>query len=267
MKKIIFLMILLLTVAFNYKTVAQVTASQDELAGRDTLKASLIKAQSLSQQGNAEEASKIYIGLIETYPDNRDAVQGWIISNMSNTQGGPEELSKSLAQLQELYPENTGILFWIAFVEASTGQNEAALKDFNELIKIQPDTALNYIGKGQVLYAMEEYGEAFEAFDKATSLDPARQDVWGMKAAALARMGKFDDAITSINKGLELAPNDPVSMYNRACIYCLKGDKANALADLEKAISINPSFKQQALQDEDFKSLYEDEEFRKLTSQ
>ncbi len=118
-----------------------------------------------------------------------------------------------------------------------------------------------------MLSELEEYSEAIEALDKAISLDPTRQDVWGMIAGGLAKMGRFDDALSAINKGLELAPNDPYNFYNRACIYCLKVDKANALADLEKSISLNPSLKQQARQDEDFKNLYDDEEFKKLTLQ
>jgi Flp pilus assembly protein TadD len=64
---------------------------------------------------------------------------------------------------------------------------------------------------------------------------------------------------------VELAPNEPVNIYNRACIYCLKGDKANALADLAKAISLNPAFRENARKDEDFRSLYNDEDFKKLT--
>jgi hypothetical protein len=45
----------------------------------------------------------------------------------------------------------------------------------------------------------------------------------------------------------------------------LKGDKKLALTDLAKAISMNPRFKQSAVQDEDFKLLYEEEEFKTLT--
>jgi tetratricopeptide (TPR) repeat protein len=267
MKKFIVLITLLLMAIFNYESVAQVITSQEEMAAKDTLAANLMKAQSLADQGNMEEALKIYIRLIETYPDDKAAVQGWIITKARIAQGGPEEMLKSLEQLQEMFPMNSGILFWKAFMEASMDQNEAALIDLNELIKIQPDTALHYIIKAQVLGAMEEYGEAIEALERATSLDPTRPDVWGMKAGALAKVGKFDDALTAMNKGLELAPNEPVNIYNRACIYCLKGDKVNALADLEKAISLNPSLKQQAPRDEDFKGLYDDEEFKKLTLQ
>lgn len=54
-------------------------------------------------------------------------------------------------------------------------------------------------------------------------------------------------------------------MYNRACIYSLKGKKANTIADLERAIGMEPSFREYARTDEDFKSLYDDEDFKKLT--
>lgn len=67
------------------------------------------------------------------------------------------------------------------------------------------------------------------------------------------------------NKALELSPNYPELIYNRACIYCLMGDKANAIVELEKAIKLNPSFKLNAKIDEDFKNLYNDADFKKLT--
>lgn len=265
MKKLIFLIFLLPVILFNQKIEAQVSNSQGELARKDTVEAHLQKAQQLTQQGKTEEASKIYISIIESEPDNRDAVQGWFIANMRKSSSGGEGALKLIEELGNSYPENTAIIFWRAFIEASSGLNDAALKDINSLIKIQPDNALNFILRGQVLHAMARYNEAFQAFDRATSLDPGRWDVWGMKAGSLAKTGKFDEAIISINKGLELAPNEPVNIYNRACIYCLKGDKANALADLQKAISMNPYLKGNARNDEDFKSLYEDEDFKKIT--
>ena len=265
MKRLIFLIFLLPVILFYQKTEAQVSLSQEEMARKDSVKAHLQKAQQLTQQGKTEEALKIYISIIESEPDNRDAVQGWFITTMRNTSSGPEGALKLIEDLGKLYPENTAILFWKSFIEASTGLNEEALKDIDKLIKLFPDDPLNFILRGQVLHAKGEYNDAYLAFERATSLDPSRWDVWGMKAGSLAKISKFDEAISSINKGMELAPNQPVNIYNRACIYCLKGDKANALADLEKAISMNPFFKESARKDEDFKSLYDDEDFKKIT--
>jgi tetratricopeptide (TPR) repeat protein len=265
MKKLIFLIFLLPAILFNQKCEAQVSNSQQETARKDSVKAQLQNAQLLTTQGKFEEALKIYTGIMEKEPDNRDAVQGWFIAKMRQTSTGGEGALKLIEDLGKSYPENTAIIFWKAFIEASSGLNEEALKDIDKLIKIFPDDPLIFILKGQVLYELKRYDEAFPAFDKATLLDSKRWDVWGMKALSLAKIGKFDEAIISINKGMELAPDQPANIYNRACIFCLKGDKANALADLQKAISINRAFKENARKDEDFKSLYDDEDFKKLT--
>jgi tetratricopeptide (TPR) repeat protein len=265
MKRLIFLIILLQVILFNAKIEAQVSQSQEEMAKKDSVKAHLQNAQLLTNQGKFEEALNIYTGIIEKEPDNRDAVQGWFIAKMRQTSKGGEGALKLIEDLGKSYPDNTAIVFWKAFIEAESGQFDAALRDIEKLTVILQDDPLIFILKGQVLYELKRYDEAFPAFDKATLLDPERWDVWGMKALSLAKTDRFDEAIISINKGMELAPDQPANIYNRACIFCLKGDKANALADLGKAISMNPSFKENARQDEDFKSLYDDEDFKKIT--
>ena len=238
---------------------------QESLLEDDSLKAGLLKAQSLAQQGKKEEASKIYTNLMEGYPNNKEVVQGWLILNMRRAPTGEEEAIETLDQLAKQYPKNTAIIFWRMFLEAEHGKNEAAMKDVDYLIKLQPDSAINWVAKGQICAEMKQFEEASKAFDKATKLDPKRPDVWGMKAGTLAKLGKYDEALVSANKGIELMPASFVGIYNRACIYSLKGDKANALADLKKAIELNPSIKQHAQTDEDFKSLFDDEDFKNLT--
>lgn len=266
MKNLINLLILVTAVLFSQITEAQTTTGQEAKAKSDTLKAGLQKGQLLAKEGKTLEASLIYTRLMKSHPSNLEPVQGWLMANMKREPGGEEAAIKQLEELEKQFPENTGIIFFKAFIEAEYGHNEEAIGDFNRLIKIQPDTALNYIGKGQVLYEMGKYPESFEAFERATTLDPKRFDVWSMKAGALAKMGRFDEAIASANKGLDIFPNYPAGIYNRACFYCLKGDKGNALADLAKAITMNPGFRENARKDEDFKTLFEDDDFKKLTA-
>jgi len=265
MKRILNLSVSILVICIIQNLYAQVINGQEKLAGSDSVKASLQKAQDFLKQGNMQEASKIYTVIMGKEPHNKEAVQGWLMANMKRSPTGEEEAIKLLDELNKKYPENTAIIFFRAFIKTEYGHNKEALEDIEKLIKVQPDDALNYTLKGQVLHAMNQYNEAFLAFDKATSLDPSRADVWSMKAISLAKTGRYDEAVVSINKGIDLAPGDPVNFYNRACIYSLKGDKANALADLQKAISINPSFKENARKDEDLKSLYDNKDFQKLT--
>ena len=243
---------------------AQENISQQKQPNADPLKANLAKAQSLAKQGKKEEASKIYTDLMQNYPDNKDDVQGWLNINMKRTPTGEVEAIKQLEDLQNLYSKNTGILFFKFYFEAKHGQNEEAIKDCDKLIKFQPDTAINYVCKGQVLVTMKKYKDACKAFDKATKLNPNRFDFWVMRAGAMERNGKYDDAIASINKAIELKPQYPANYYNRACFYSLKGDAVNAMTDLKKAIEGNPSFKKTASKDEDFQSLSDNVDFKKL---
>jgi tetratricopeptide (TPR) repeat protein len=258
MKNLIFFLII---TAVLY---SQITWSQGSVKS-DTIQAQLNKARELAMQGKKAEASETCLKIMQSLPDNKTAVQYWLMVNMKRTPTGEMDAIVQLDSLGNIYPNNTGILFFKIFILAEYGKNEEALAGFDKLIALQPDTAVNWIGKGQVLSALNKHKEALSAFEKANFLDPKRFDVYNMKAMELAKLERFDEAIATLGKGIEINPKFPVNFYNRACIYSLKGDKVNALTDLKQAISMNPGFKQSAVKDEDFKTLYEDEDFKALT--
>jgi tetratricopeptide (TPR) repeat protein len=265
MKKLIFLMLSVLLVSFSARTESKTNSAMQVNA--DTLKAKLARAQTLLGQGKSEDASAIYLDLMKNYPAEKEPVRGWIMVNGPKWQGaGPQLMLDTLNKFEKLFPDNIAILFWKGFLQASTGQNEQANQIFEKLIKLQPDTAVNYTANGQVLMEMSRFDEAFQNFEKATQLDPKRWDVFQMKALALAKLKRYDEALATINRALDMKPNYPfIVYYNRACIYSLSGDKKNALDDLKTSFSMNPSLKAQAVKDEDLKSLYDDEEFKKIT--
>lgn len=91
------------------------------------------------------------------------------------------------------------------------GNMEAAMKSFQRTAELQPEEASHYVGRGQMLYELERYEEALEAFEISQSMDPSRVDVKGMTASALARLGRFDQALSLINESLKASPDDPGS--------------------------------------------------------
>lgn len=265
MKKTIFLISILMAVLFSLGSWSLTVSGQNSQAAQDTLKAHLKKAQILVQKGVKDEASKILTNIMATNPDNREAVQWWLIANMKRSPTGEVDAIPMLDSLSKSYPSNTGILFYKIFIQAEHNMNKEALANVEQLILIQPDSADNWLLKGQILQALDKHSDACTSFDKALELNPSRTDVWAMKAASLSKLGQFEESIALMNKLVELAPNSAETYYNRGCIYCLSGDKKNALADLKKAFSMNGELKKYALTDADLKTLYDDKEFKELT--
>ena len=75
----------------------------------------------------------------------------------------------------------------------------------------------------------------------------------------------MDEALSAAEKDIEIDPNNATTFFNVACIYSLKGEKEKALNNLKKAIDLDESFQKKARKDEDFKSLWDDNDFKKIT--
>src|SRR5262249_45368906 len=60
--------------------------------------------------------------------------------------------------------------------------------------------------------------------------------------AALLREGKVDDAISELQKGLELEPNQEVACYDLGEAFLRKGDIPTAENMFEKALAINSEY-------------------------
>jgi tetratricopeptide (TPR) repeat protein len=129
---------------------------------------------------------------------------------------------------------------------------------------MQPDSGAYYIGKAQCLEGLKRLNEALVAYDKGISLAPNTADFRNMKGTALSRMGRYDDALKAFDTALELDSKLAGAVYNRACVFSLRGEKAKALTELKAAIGMNADFKQMAPRDEDFKSLWDDPDFKAL---
>ncbi|MHC1584299.1 MAG: tetratricopeptide repeat protein [Methanosarcinales archaeon] len=82
----------------------------------------------------------------------------------------------------------------------------------------------------------------------------------------LLQFHKYYSALESLEKAIELKPDDAGAWFNRACLYALKGEREDALADLRRAIELDSSFKEEAKKDKDFEALWDDEELKRLVA-
>ena len=124
----------------------------------------------------------------------------------------------------------------------------------------------DYLNRGTDFYQREEYELALKVFDKATELKPDYAGAWNSRGVALGKLGRYEEALDACDKAIELKPDYANAWYNKACAYSLIGDKENALKNLSKAIDLDAKSKEKAKSEEDFKNLWDDEDFKRIVS-
>jgi tetratricopeptide (TPR) repeat protein len=143
---------------------------------------------------------------------------------------------------------------------------EVALIALNKAIELKPDLADAWSNKGVTLGKLDRKEEALAAYEKAIELKPDLADAWSNKGVTLDDLDRKEEALAAYEKAIELKPDYAAAWYNKACLYAVKGDKQNALENLSKAVELDVKYKEMAKRDEDFKNLWDDEDFLKIVS-
>jgi tetratricopeptide (TPR) repeat protein len=83
------------------------------------------------------------------------------------------------------------------------------------------------------------------------------------------RLTRLEQQLIEAVEEVERLPalhQDPVTLYNMACIYATSGRKDNALSLLEEALRLDPTLRDSARSDSDLESLRGNALFRELTA-
>jgi len=64
------------------------------------------------------------------------------------------------------------------------------------------------VSKGKVFLENGQYSEALGCFEQAIFLNQNDPELWNFKAVSLRSMGRYEEAIESFNKSLEIDPRD-----------------------------------------------------------
>jgi len=143
---------------------------------------------------------------------------------------------------------------------------EEVLKAFEKSIELKPDYALAWYNKGITLGKLKRSPEeVLKAFEKSIEFKPDFVEAWNNKGITLGKLNRHEEALKAFEKVIELKPDHASAWFNKACAYALKGDKKNALINLSQAVKLDVAFKGKAKIDEDFRTLWNDEDFKKLT--
>ena len=137
---------------------------------------------------------------------------------------------------------------------------EASGEDYNVYVPIQ--NALGALGKKDAVQNL--LLRRIDALER--HLRPVPEDARArvILAGDYATLGRADDAVREANLAIALRPNEATVLYNSACVLCILGKKAEAVAALRKAWDAGFREADWARRDPDLAPLRGDPEFERL---
>ena len=122
----------------------------------------------------------------------------------------------------------------------------------NEALTIK-DRAATFDNRGVMLDQLGRIEKASEDFRQSMALDPKLGDPYVNLGSVLIKQKRYDEALESINKGIDLGMSFPhIGYYDRAVAYQLLGRFKEAYYDYKKTLELEPNFTLASERQKDF---------------
>jgi adenylate cyclase len=152
-----------------------------------------------------------------------------------------------------------------------SGDTEKSAKLFEKAQGVRPD---DYQSRCFLAAALTELGRldealragrlAVESVEKYLELNPDEARPYSLGATAVLRLGDKERSKRWCEQAMQLAPNDPLVLYNAACNLAMLGEGERALDGLERAIEAGVAVGDWIQHDPDFESLRDHPRFQAI---
>jgi tetratricopeptide (TPR) repeat protein len=194
--------------------------------------------------GKTEAALGSFDKAIELDPEYLDAYnsRGIFYHNQGQYEPAIKDLEKALSinNQEKMIWRNLGVSY--QFFE----QFEKALECFEKAIEIDPLYPDPYNDIANIYYNHhKDFEKALSFYQKAVALEPEEQIFLVNLASNYVMLGQYEAGMEVFNKALALRPHDPTLYIHRGGTYQdFLQNTEKALADYEKAISLDPNEEQ-----------------------
>jgi tetratricopeptide (TPR) repeat protein len=261
---------------FKNKTLTKDATALVELAIKthpNDMKLTLLYGDVLYQQGNLNGAATQYLALLKSSPQLYIAWEK--VLGVQTLMGRYSEAIKTGEEALSIYPNQAILYYYLAFALHRNGQNAEANLELKSALLLESEdknlSAMILALQAEVLIDQQKFKEADIAFDKAIALTPdnyltlsnyayylalrnhnltkaemlasksamalpANASIADTYALVLFKLGKYDEALSWIQKALENNEAvNPVYLEHYGDILFMKGDLAGALTQWQKA--------------------------------
>jgi len=218
---------------YNYFDRSKLNSIQADVASRkalelapDLAEAHLARAIALRLGEHADEADPEFEAAIKLDPNLFDAF--YFYGRARKFQGRHAEAVKLLERASQLQPEDFQAPAFLGGAYAGMGMREEATAARRRAVKL---------------------------IEQRLDLNPDDARAYNLGATTLAKLGNIPRALEFAAKSLSIEPDDPLVLYNVACLYALMDKREEALAYLERAIANGFGHKESMASDPDLDSI------------
>lgn len=111
-----------------------------------------------------------------------------------------------------------------------------------QLQRYNEDLANQYFDKAYALAETGDHQAALDAYEQVLELDPTNAAAMNNAGCALSCMGEFDKAHEYFLQSVQTDPNSVISRLNLAGSFARKGDMSSCIEQLKKAIETPAAF-------------------------
>jgi tetratricopeptide (TPR) repeat protein len=126
-------------------------------------------------------------------------------------------------------------------VKMKAGQDQAAFRDINEALNLEPNLARGLMNKAVLLDEKGESEAALEALNKLLKSSPNLVDALKLRGMVYGKLNRSEQAMEDFSKAISISPENAELFNNRGIAYSIKGKTQGALKDFNKAIQLAPT--------------------------
>ena len=208
------------------------------LANEENKELRLVIAKIFELIGRMDKA----ITEVEAYrkAEQKDGESIDILLNLARLYGLNQEMEKSihlLNQAVKMEPSNDRLHHALALAYMSLDQNQAAYTSINKAIALNDKKDTYYFEQGALLERLGKYDEAIASMKKTLEINPHHSNAHNFIGYIYATQGvELDKALHHLEEALAIQPRNGYFLDSLGWIYYKKGQPEQALTHIKKAM-------------------------------
>ena len=205
----------------------------------------IAEAVSLQEQGDVEEAIKIWRGIADAFEEvDRDLTAGahFSVGYLLFQQGKHEDSITAYDEAIRLKPTDAGAYSNRGNTKHALRRYSDAIADYDEAIRLEADHAVAYNNRGNAKHALGRHADAIADYDEAIRLEADYAIAYSNRGNAKAALGRREEAIADYDEAIRLEADYAIAHNNRGNAKAALGRREEAIADYDEAIRLEADY-------------------------